>query len=291
MRDIIKLAIMFLIILLVYIFRNSIIYFVYDKIIYRGSVLSYNEYFLNNNYEYFKIVDTDKATNKQELLNILYTTIDSGDDSYSFYCKYSDCVNDVKNIINDEEFLPNINNFVHPYNSFESINVDITTLDRITLTIKKVYSEYEIEFINNYIDSFIRGNITSNMSDYDKIKAFHDYIINLYEYDEKKSNKSYSAYNLITKGKAICGAYSDLMAIYLNYLGIKNYKISSETHIWNLIYLDGKWYHLDATWDDPVASDGKPHLLHNFFMITTEELLELDNIEHNFDKNMFKEAN
>ena len=291
MRDIIKLLIMFLVVVLVYIFRNNIIYFIYDKIIYRGNVLSYNEYYLNTDYEYFKIIDTDSVTNKQELLNMLYTTINSGDDSYSFYCKYNGCVDDVKALINDNEFLPTINNFVHPYNSFETINVDITTLDRITITIKKVYSEYEIEFINAYIEDFISTHITSEMSDYDKIKAFHDYIVNLYEYDEKKSNKSYSAYNLITKGKAICGGYSDLIAIYLNYLGIKNYKITSETHIWNLVYLDGAWYHLDATWDDPVASDGKQHLLHNFFMITTEELLELDNIEHNFDREIFKEAN
>ena len=291
MRDLFKLIFMALIVILVYIYRNNIVYFFFDKIVYGNNVLSYNEYYLNNNYEYFKIIDTESVTNKQELLDMLYTIINSGDDSYSFYCKYPECTNDVRTLINDEEFLPTINNFVHPYNSFDFINVDIKTLDRVTITNKKVYSEEEIEYINNYIDDFVRNNITSEMSDYDKIKEFHDYIINLYEYDEKKSNKSYSAYNLITKGKAICGAYSDLIAIYLNYLGIKNYKISSETHIWNLVYFDNKWYHLDATWDDPIASDGKPHLLHNFFMISTNELFELDKIEHNFDKEIFKEAN
>ena len=95
---------------------------------------------------------------------------------------------------------------------------------------------------------------------------------------------------MITQGKAICGGYSDLMAIYLNRLGIKNYKISSNTHIWNFVYLNGKWYHLDATWDDPVASDGKSHLLHNFFMISTKELHNLDGKEHSFDLNIYKEA-
>lgn len=291
MKDLFKLLFMALIVILVYIYRNNIVYFFFDKVIYRNNVLSYNEYYLNNNYEYFRIIDTDSVTNKQELLDMLYTIINSGDDEYAFYCKYNGCVDDVRALINDEEFLPTINNFVHPYNSFDSVNVDITTLDRVTITNKKVYSEEEIEYINNYIDDFIRNNITSDMSDYDKIKEFHDYIINLYEYDEQKNNKSYSAYNLITKGKAICGGYSDLISIYLNYIGITNYKISSDTHIWNLVYLDGKWYHLDATWDDPVASDGKPHLLHNFFMIDTSKLHELDTVEHNFDTNIFIEAN
>lgn len=291
MKDLFKLLFMALFVLLVYIYRNDIVFFIYDKVIYRNNVLSYNEYYLNNNYEYFKIIDTDSVKNKQELLDMLYTIVNSGDDRYAFYCKYSGCTDDVKTLINDENFLPNINNFVHPYNSFDYINVDFTALDRVTITNKKVYNEEEIEYINNYIEDFTKNNITNGMSDYDKIKEFHDYIINLYEYDEQKSNKSYSAYNLITKGKAICGGYSDLIAIYLNYLGIKNYKITSETHIWNLVYLDGKWYHLDATWDDPIASDGKQHLLHNFFMISTEELFNLDKVEHNFDKDVFKEAN
>ena len=94
------------------------------------------------------------------------------------------------------------------------------------------------------------------------------------KYDENNSLESYTAYNLITSGISICGGYSDIMAIYLNKLGIKNYKITSENHIWNLLELDGVWYHLDATWDDPVASDGNQYLIHNFFMISTEELLK-----------------
>lgn len=290
MRDFIKLAVMAIVVAIVYIFRNDIIYFVYDKIIYKSNILSYNEYYLNNDYNYFKNIDTKDVSSKQELFDMLYTVVNSGDNSYAFYCKYNGCTSDIKVILDDKEFLPLINNFVHPYNSFETINIDITTLDRVTLTIKKVYSEDEIEYINNFINDFIKNNITNNMSDYNKIKAFHDYIINKYEYDETKSNKSYSAYNLITKGKAICGGYSDLISIYLNHIGIKNYKISSDTHIWNLVNLDGKWYHLDATWDDPVASDGKSHLLHNFFMIDTNELHRLDTVEHNFDTNIFAEA-
>ena len=81
------------------------------------------------------------------------------------------------------------------------------------------------------------------------------------------------------------------MNIYLNTLGIQNYKISSSNHVWNLVNLDGTWYHLDLTWDDPVASDGNQYLLHNFFLISTDELLNLDTVEHTFDKNIYKEAN
>ena len=188
-------------------------------------------------------------------------------------------------------FKDNIANFVHPFNSFSTINIDIIQTGKITVKSKKVYNSEEIEFINDYINNFIETNINDTMSDYDKIKIFHDFIINNTIYDEGNTQDSYTAYNLITTGKSICGGYSDIISIYLNVLGIQNYKITSPNHVWNLIKLNDKWYHLDATWDDPVASDGNQYLLHNFFMISTEELLNLDKIEHNFDKNIYKEAN
>ena len=31
-------------------------------------------------------------------------------------------------------------------------------------------------------------------------------------------------------------------------------------HAWNLVELDGKWYHLDATWDDPMPDQGEDAL-------------------------------
>jgi len=102
---------------------------------------------------------------------------------------------------------------------------------------------------------------------------------------------SCGTYNLITSGISICGGYSDIIAIYLNTLGIKNYKITSDNHIWNLVELDGVWYHLDATWDDPVASDGNQYLLDNFLLIDTNKLFELDTLEHTFDRSIYMEAN
>ena len=67
---------------------------------------------------------------------------------------------------------------------------------------------------------------------------------------------------------------------------------STEFHVLRPLYgkVDGKWLHLDSTWDDPVASDGNQYLLHNFFLIDTKTLLDLDTVEHSFGKNVYKEA-
>lgn len=292
MKDLLKIIFMFGLVIVVFIYKDNISNFINDKIIYKGSneVLTYNEYYLNNDYLYVQNIDTNSVSNYQEMLNMFYTIINSGDDSFSFYCNYSKCISDAKELVKSNEVIANINNFVHPYNSFSNINIDIISNGKITVKVKKVYNNEEIIFINSYIDAFIKDNINDTMNTTDKIKVFHDFIINNTIYDESKNESSYNAYNLITTGKSICGGYSDIMAIYLNKLGIQNYRITSSNHIWNLIQLDGVWYHLDATWDDPVTSDGKQYLLHNFFMISTEQLLSLDKVEHNFDTNVYLEA-
>ena len=292
MKDLFKISFLIILLALTYIYRNSIASFISDEIIYKGSnkVLTYNEYYIENDYLYVQNTDSNKVKNYQEILNTFYTIINSGDDCFSFYCDYDNCIDDVKKITNDNTIVSNINNFVHPYNSFDTINIDVSLDGKITVKIKKVYTEKEINFINKYINDFINTNLNLSMNNLDKIKAFHNHIVNKTKYDQDNTFESYTAYNLLTSGISICGGYSDIMAIYLNALGIKNYKITSKNHIWNLVELDGKWYHLDATWDDPIASDGKQYLIHNFFMITTDELLKLDRLEHNFDRNTYLEA-
>ena len=293
MKDILKIAFMISLVIVVYIFKDNISNFIMDNIIYRGSnkVLTYNEYYLDYDYNYVKNIDTPNVENYQEVLNMFYTILNSGDNSYSFNCNYTNCINDVEKLTYQNKDISIINNFVHPFNSFDSINIDITNSGKVTIKVKKAYSDEEIVFVKTYIDNFISVNITNNMSNYDKIKIFHDHIINSTIYDKDGDNDLYTAYNLITTGKSICGGYSDIMSIYLNTLGIQNYKITSENHVWNLVNLDGTWYHLDMTWDDPVASDGKQYLLHNFLLISTNELHRLDKVEHNFDTNIYVEAN
>lgn len=293
MRDLFKFFLMLCCIVLVYVFRSNISNFILNDIIYgrNNEVLTYNEYYLDYDYSYVQNTDTKSVKSKNDILNMIYTILNSGDDNFSFYCDYDNCLDDIKTLVNDKDDISHINNFVHPFNSYATINVDITNSGKITIKTKKVYDDDQIKYVENYIRNFIDRNINDTMTTEDKIKAFHDYIIDNTIYDKDRTMDTYTAYNLITTSKSICGGYSDIMAIYLDMLNIQNYKIVSENHVWNLVNVDGKWLHLDLTWDDPVASDGNQYLLHNFFLIDTEELLKLDTVEHTFDKNVYKEAN
>lgn len=258
-----------------------------------------NEYYRDLNFKYVQNTENFIPNNKQDILNIYYTIINSGMDEFTFYCseEYENCVNDVKDVANNQVTISNINNFVHPYNGFKDIETEIDSLGKIVLKINRNYTE-EMKIILNYkIDDIIKHNINDNMNLKQKIKVIHDYIINNTKYDSDRSDrniikyKSDTAYGALIEGYALCGGYTDSMMLFLEKLGIKNYKISSENHVWNYLYLDEEdsWYNLDLTWDDPVSKTGKDLLEHTFFLVTSEELLKLDTTEHTYNKTVYQD--
>lgn len=244
-----------------------------------------------------------------DLLNIYYTITNNGLETFTFYCpsEYKDCLEDVEKISNDPETLTNINNFVHPYNGFSNIRTVISESGEINITITYLYTKEEIEKVNAKVDEIYNAIIDSSMDDYDKIKTIHDYIINHTKYDVERntsdisSYNSYKAYGPLLEGYATCNGYTDAMALFLTKMGIKNFKVATELmqtdisgHVWNALYLDGKWLHLDLTWDDPVSDDGKDYLQHKYFLISSEDLEKADQGEvvvkdHLFNKRIYPE--
>ena len=255
-----------------------------------------NDYYLENNYSFVKNY-TDDVSNKEELINYIYYVINTGSEYANGECtkEYTNCINDLKNIADDEEMLTIINNFVHPYNSFKTISFTYSNKGDFSLSIEHVYTKEEITEINYIVDNKIKDMIKDNMTISEKIKIIHDYIIDNTKYDTLKTDnindstyKSNTAYGVLIQGYGICSGYSDAMAIFLNALNIKNYKISNDSHIWNLIYVNGKWVHLDATWDDPISEFNENR--DTYFLITYDDLTKLNDDTHSFDKNIYKEA-
>lgn len=274
---------------------------VYSKVFLQNKknidIVEKNEYFKNYNFSYVENTDNFLPENKQDLYNIYYTGINSGTDQFTFYCKneYKNCIDDIKFLANDEVTLSNINNFVHPYNSFSKIETEYDSLGKVKITIHHTYSKEEIKEINEKINTLKQELYNNELNKKEQIKAIHDYIINNSKYDSDRSDrniikyKSDTAYGPLFQGYAICGGYTDLMAIFLNDLNIENYKVSSKNHIWNAVKINDIWYNLDLTWDDPVTSDGSDYLGYNYFLISTKKLLEIEKTEHQFDETVYQE--
>ena len=255
-----------------------------------------NDYYLEGNFEYVQNW-TDDVSNKKELINYIYHVINTGTDYADGECtkEYTNCINDLNEIANDEETLSVINNFVHPYNSFKTISFTFNENGKFSLIVEHIYNQEEITAINYIVENKVNEIIKEDMTTEEKIKKIHNYIIDSTKYDTLKTEniyddtyKSNTAYGVLIQGYGICSGYSDTMAIFLNKLGIENYKISNDTHIWNLVHINGVWTHLDTTWDDPISDNNLNR--DTYFLIDYEELTKLDDNTHTFNKNIYKEA-
>lgn len=284
---------------LVFYYKDNIYIFYRDNILKEKDniKIAKNKYYKDNDYLYVSNTDNFIVKDKQEMINVIYTILNSGTKEFTFYCDddYDLCISDIEDIAKDKQTLPNINNFVHPYNSYKFINVKYNKYGEITLRIEKNYSDEDIVKINNKVDEILNNETSSDMTLEEKIKKIHNYIINNGKYagdkvKDEDSDKKYSlATTLLFEGYGLCGAYADAMAIFLEKLEVDNYKIASSNHIWNLVNINDKYLHLDLTWDDPVTSDGSDKLEVLFFLITDVRLKELDNKSHNYDKDVYLE--
>jgi hypothetical protein len=272
-------------------------------------ITSSNKYKKDDDFLYVQNTTDFVPYGYNDLLNIFYTITNNGYATFTFYCpsEYKNCLDDVEEISDDSEILTYINNFVHPYNSFSNIQTIISESGEINVNITYLYTEEEIKEIEKVVDKIYNENITNDMTSYEKIKVIHDYIINNTKYDvernETGSSKyaSYKAYGTLIEGYATCSGYTDAMAIFLERMNIKNYKIATELmqtdasgHVWNAVYLEGSWLHLDLTWDDPVSDDGKDYIQHKYFLISSNELTSVDQgevvvKEHVFNNRIYPE--
>lgn len=282
--------------------KDLITKFISQKIIYKDTVLveNANEYYKNSDFLLIKNTDKFIVKDKSQFLDIIYTTLNNGWQDFNFFCDYTynSCINDLYDIIENTDYIQAINNYVDPFNSYATINFTTDSLGKINIKLDKAYSNNQISKINEVIENFIKNNIQPTLSDRQKIKLFHDFVIDNTVYDQdfkldmdKNSYPyhPYNAYGPLIEGKGICSGYSDAMAIFLDKIGVKNYKVSNKEHIWNVVYLDSTWYHLDLTWDDPVTSNGQQVVLYDFYLITTNSLKQKQTTQHEYNIDLYKE--
>lgn len=104
------------------------------------------------------------------------------------------------------------------------------------------------------------ATVDKNMSDLQKAIVLHDYLTVNCEYDYENLNKgtvpnvSHSTYGVFANRMAVCDGYALSYKYLLKQVGIDCYMVTSDAinHAWNLIKLDGQYYQVDVTWDDPV---------------------------------------
>ena len=140
------------------------------------------------------------------------------------------------------------------------------------------------------------------LTEYQKELILHDYLVEhcTYSFGSETNDNEYRAYGALVEQQAVCNGYAEAMALLLSCAGVENRYVvgtvssgsrsatentdavsgeqklkKKENHAWNQVKLNGTWYHLDATWDDPVGE--KDILSHAYFNLS-DELMARDHI-------------
>ena len=164
---------------------------------------------------------------------------------------------------------------------------------------KYKYSKESLQGIRNKTSEKAKQAVAQvikpDMSETDKARAIHDYIVKNTKYDYDNflrgtiPQDSYTAYGVLIKGVGVCQGYAAAFNLMAKIAGIKSIGVSGEAdgggHAWNMVKLDGKIGYIDVTWDDPVPDQGD-RVRYNYFNISEEQIKQ----SHKWDYSLFNET-
>lgn len=169
------------------------------------------------------------------------------------------------------------------YRTLEVKYETVTLLNKKTLQTKVIlasnyhHTPEQESLVNQWVDLKIIEWDLRNLSDYDKVKTIHDNIISNASYidtvnpNEGEKNTTittyagisvHSPYSIIANEKGVCQSYASLFQKFCDRLeipcryivGIGTNDSQISDHAWNKVQIDGNWYNIDLTWDDPVVN-------------------------------------
>lgn len=167
------------------------------------------------------------------------------------------------------------------------------SLGTINIIFNYYYTKEEIlskrQEIEKKADEIVKSVIKPGMGDYSKVLVIHDYIIENSSIDRENIEKDsippdeYYAYGVLVKGKSVYSSYADAMKLLLDKAGVEciivegDIRNSSEdskndkNYIWNIVKIEGKYYHVDAAGDDEKVDDGE-RVVYWYFNIDDKEM-------------------
>lgn len=157
------------------------------------------------------------------------------------------------------------------------------------LKLSYLYTREAAELMRAELDiaaARIEDGIASGADDFEKICRFHDEIILGCEFSQETAYSG-SAYGVLVDGKGQCEGYAAAMSLLCGRAGIPNYTVTglnrkNETHAWNKVLLDGEWYNVDCTWDDPILQREQPDFIKHDYLLLSDA--ETEGITHFTDE-------
>lgn len=205
----------------------------------------------------FKALVYKNMTNRVTPITINYTG-----DSVDFQKKYN------RYIVN--AYLTDSDNYLA--HSFTRLTSNVTGQPgnlTATITITYLSTKEQEDYVTSQAAKIVSEVVLPKMTEQQKAKVLHDYVTNLLNYDNSMQQRS--AYSALTSKTVVCQGYAMLLNKLYEKAGLESIVVAGGItgrglHAWNLVNLDGNWYHVDATSDD--WSQNK------FYMLTDDELTQ-----------------
>lgn len=168
---------------------------------------------------------------------------------------------------------------------------------RREITIEVTYRETAAQqkAVRQRVREVVDSHIKQHRTAHERLLAMHDWLIANLEYDHSYS--AYTAYAGMFLGKTVCAGYSQAVAYFCEELSIPVRIVHGEAirtgnlHAWNLVAIDGIWYHLDVTWNDPNSDVHSTHAPYNYYLLTDTEIARDHRIHERTDAPPYPTAN
>ncbi len=157
---------------------------------------------------------------------------------------------------------------------------------------KDEYEKQKAE-IDAACDSIIAGLSDIN-NEWQTELEIHNWIVDNCSYKIEEKEYVYSSvYGSLVNHVAACEGYSKAAKLLLDKVGIQSAVISGTasssrqrggSHMWNVVNVNGKWYHLDCTWDDPLTDKGSSVRLYTYFNVS-DEVISKNHFDFSIDVN------
>ncbi|MEK4699750.1 transglutaminase domain-containing protein [Solibacillus sp. FSL R7-0668] len=129
------------------------------------------------------------------------------------------------------------------------------------------------------MDAVLARITTPGMSTLEKIVAVHDYIVRTYSYELHTKGSPFSVSTFMAEKRGVCMAYALLFEKMMDRLEIPCIYVIGKAdgegdagHAWNLVKLDGQWYHVDVTWDDIGHAYEQHEIRYRYFLLTDDQM-------------------
>ncbi len=170
----------------------------------------------------------------------------------------------------------------------------------LEVTIDYLYSDKQYLTLKKKVKAIVNELISADMNDYEKEKAFHDYIINNAEYDYYNflqgsiPASSYTAYGVLILGRGVCQGYAEAMHMLCCEAGLKSLVVQGTSvfggkwykHAWNIVRLESHYYQLDVCWDDVIAPNGDGALSYTYFNLNDQDMAK----DHRWDEQQYPDC-